>query len=92
MLTIMKFTAAWCPPCKALAPILERVAARHGARLEVYDVEVQTEIAARFGVRSMPTVVVCHDGREVERFVGLRSEAFVDAVVQRVSAVAATAS
>jgi thioredoxin 1 len=90
MLTIIEFTAAWCPPCKALAPILEKVASRHGVRLEAYDVEEHVELAARFDVKAMPTVVVCDDGRELERFIGLRSESFVDGVVTRALAPAVT--
>ncbi len=82
-LTILDFTAQWCPPCKALAPILERAAAHHHVRLAAIDTDEQPELAERFGVRAMPTVVLWRDGKEVGRFVGLRSAAFVNGVVTR---------
>lgn len=65
-----------CPPCHVLEPRLERVAHEFGDRLTVYRVDIDQDmaIAERFGVRSLPTVLLLRDGREVERLDGLIRE------------------
>ncbi|HEU5058150.1 MAG TPA: thioredoxin TrxC [Kofleriaceae bacterium] len=66
------FWAPWCGPCHAVAPALEQIAARRASRLKVVKVNVDEnqELAGRFGVRSIPTMVVLRGGREVDRMVG----------------------
>jgi len=58
---IIDFYADWCGPCKAVAPILEELAAEYGDKLVIYkvDTEVEQELAAAFGVRSIPTLLFC---------------------------------
>ena len=82
-LTLIDFTAAWCGPCRQLAPILEAVAAAKQVRVVEVDVDHEQLLAQQFGVRSMPTVVLWRDGREVGRFVGARPRAFVAGMVDR---------
>jgi len=71
---LVDFTAGWCPPCRAIAPALEEIAAEQSDRLAIakVDVDAEPEIAARFGVQSLPTLVVFVDGEERHRFVGAR--------------------
>jgi len=66
------FWAPWCGPCHAVAPALERIAGRRASRLKVVKVNIDEnpDLAARFGVRSIPTMVVLRRGREVDRMVG----------------------
>ena len=66
------FWAPWCGPCHAVAPALEQLASRRASRLKVVKVNVDhnQELAGRFGVRSIPTMVVLRGGREVDRMVG----------------------
>lgn len=75
--TALDFYQASCPPCRVLAPQLERVARQYAGRVPVYRVDVDTDmaVAERFGVRSLPTVLVFRDGTEVERLDGLITEA-----------------
>ena len=70
---LVDFYAAWCGPCRMMAPILEAVAAER-ADLTVAKVNVDdsSELAARFGVMSIPTLVVLDGGDEIKRIVGAR--------------------
>lgn len=74
---IVDFTASWCGPCQRLAPIVERLAAESGGRYRVVklDVDESEETASRFGVKSMPTLVVFNGGAERARHLGLTSKA-----------------
>jgi len=83
--TVVDFTAAWCGPCKTLDPILDALATeyRDRARVVAVDVNDVPQIAEHYNVRSMPTVVLLRDGREVGRFVGTRPRAFVQGVLDR---------
>jgi putative thioredoxin len=68
--------AEWCGPCKTLSPILEKLAAEYdGAfRLAKIDVEAEQQLAAMFGVRSIPTVVLIRDGQMADGFAGALPE------------------
>lgn len=70
---LLDVTATWCGPCRALAPIVERIADAHAGALRVgkLDLDEAPATAARLGVRSAPTVIVFRGGREVARRVGL---------------------
>lgn len=73
---LVDFTATWCPPCKALSPLVERVADKFQA-LTVGSVNVDEypELASRYGIRGMPTLVVFENGQETARSTGFINEA-----------------
>jgi len=79
------FTATWCGPCKAMKPMLAALAAEYAghARIVAIDVDREPVVAQQYDVRSMPTLVVLRDGREVGRVVGKRSRQFVAGVLDR---------
>lgn len=86
-LVLLDLWAPWCGPCKALAPILEDVARTEAARLHVVqvDVDAEPELATRFHVRALPTLLFLRQGEVVDRLVGLHS---ADAIRARLETLA----
>ncbi|MDR0491466.1 MAG: thioredoxin [Oscillospiraceae bacterium] len=72
--TLVDFWAGWCGPCKMIAPAIEELATEYDGKITVAKVDVDGEeaLAARFGVMSIPTVILFNDGAEVKRFVGVQ--------------------
>jgi thioredoxin 1 len=75
-ITLIDFWAAWCGPCKMQGPIVEQVAEKMAGKAKVgkCNVDEQQGTAAKFGIQSIPTLIIFKDGKEVERMVGLRTE------------------
>ncbi|MEO6926215.1 MAG: thioredoxin [Rhodanobacter sp.] len=73
---LVDFWAAWCEPCKSLGPLLEKLAAEyHGSfRLGKVDVDAQQDLAAMFGIKSIPTVMLVKDGQVLDGFAGALPE------------------
>jgi thioredoxin 1 len=69
---LVDFWAAWCGPCRAIAPIVEQIAGEHSGRLKVVklDVDENGEVSIRYGVMNIPTLLVFKGGKVVERIVG----------------------
>lgn len=73
---MVDFGATWCGPCKALAPIVEEIAAEYEGRVMVgtADVDECSDLAAQFRIRNVPTVLFFKDGNAVDKSVGLVSK------------------
>ena len=70
---LVEFTAAWCPPCRVMAPILTELDAdREDLDVVALDVDANPATAARFGVLSMPTFLLFRHGRPVAQLIGAR--------------------
>ena len=69
---VVDFWAAWCGPCRALGPAIESEVAKREGRIELVKLNVDEEpqIAARYGIQSIPTVAVFRDGEPVTGFIG----------------------
>ncbi len=74
---LVDFWAPWCGPCRMQTPILERLAARLGdrARIAKVNVDEEPQLAMRFNIRSIPTLLLFKNGQVVQQLIGLQSEA-----------------
>ncbi len=81
---LVDFWAPWCGPCKAIAPILEDLATELGAKVQIckVDVDHNTELAQKFNIRAIPTLLLFKDGQLKEQIVGLTNKADLKAKIE----------
>lgn len=74
---MVDFWAEWCPPCRALTPVLENIVAKADYRIQLAKVEVDDNmhLAGRYGLRGFPTVILFQNGEERGRFSGFKPQA-----------------
>lgn len=73
---LVDFWASWCGPCRALSPTVEKLSNEMGDRLDFYkcNVDDEGELAAKFGIMSIPTLIMFKDGKPVHTSVGLMAK------------------
>ena len=82
---LVDFWATWCGPCRILSPTVDDIAQEYEGKVSVAKCNVDdcAEIAERFGIRSIPTLIFFKDGEPVERTVGLVSRADIQQILDR---------
>lgn len=73
-LSLVDFSASWCAPCKMLDPVLNKVSDELDDKVGFYhiDVDESPSASSQFGIRGVPTMIIFHDGQEIDRMVGFR--------------------
>jgi thioredoxin 1 len=86
--TLVDFLAPWCVPCRAVGPVLEQLAAERTNSVKVakLNVDQSPDVAAAYGVHSIPTLIIFKDGEVVDRFVGVQPKAVLQHALDRVAA------
>ena len=88
---VVDFGAPWCPPCRAMEPVFEELAARFegGARFLKVNIDDNPGVAQRYGVKGIPTFIVFDGGREAERVVGATGREALARILNKYVTVAA---
>jgi thioredoxin 1 len=82
---LVDFWADWCMPCKMMAPILNDVAAATEDKATVYklNVDEHQQVASKYGIRNIPTMILFRDGKEVERIIGVKQKDYIISSIER---------
>ncbi len=85
-ISLVDFWASWCIPCKIMAPVLNELADEVGSGVQVCKVNVEQyqSLASRYGIRGIPTMLLLRDGKEINRFVGVKSKDFLLDHIQKI--------
>lgn len=82
---MVDFYADWCGPCKAMGPVLEELAGAYESRVKVgkINVDENQDVAAKYGVMSIPTFLLIKDGEVAEKFVGMKDKRDLEAAIEK---------
>src|SRR5260221_5257231 len=83
-LVLVDFWAEWCAPCRAMTPVVEGMAQKYQGRVSVVKLNVDdnTSVTQRFGIKGIPTLIVFKNGKEAERLVGATTEQSVARLIE----------
>ncbi|HYE13893.1 MAG TPA: thioredoxin [Pyrinomonadaceae bacterium] len=87
---VVDFWATWCPPCRALNPVVEELAEKYAGavRFVKLDIDENSAVPQRYGIKGIPTLIVFERGREAERVVGLSGKDALSRVIDKYAAAA----
>lgn len=80
---LVDFWAAWCHPCKVLSPIIKEIAEENKDKVKVgkVDVDANQELAAKYGIMSIPTVILFKDGKPAEQWIGVQDKSIYEKAI-----------
>lgn len=80
---LVDFYADWCVPCKQMAPIIEALAVEYGPKMKIgkLDVDESSDIALKYGIMSIPTLVLFKDGEVFRKEIGVKTKKTMEAVI-----------
>jgi thioredoxin 1 len=83
-LSIVDFWAAWCGPCRMVAPIIEQLSSEYSGRMKVakLDVDANQQVATKYNIRSIPSILFFKDGKHVDTVVGAVPKGMLDRKIQ----------
>jgi thioredoxin 1 len=82
-IVLADFYADWCGPCQMLEPVVERIAGQTDAAVAKIDIDTNQQLAAEYGVQSVPTLVLFAEGQPAERLVGMQDETQLRSVIDK---------
>ena len=84
-IVVVDFWAPWCGPCRTVGPVIEQLAAEYAGKVTFAKMNVDENqiIPSNFAIKSIPTIIVFHNGREVERIVGAYPKAHIEATFKQ---------
>jgi len=86
MITVKRFTASWCQPCKQLTPIIEQIQREMSSvNFETVDVDANPDIAIKYNVRSVPTLIFEKNGQEINRTLGVQTKSVIAEIIKKFS-------
>lgn len=81
---LVDFAAAWCPPCRMLKPILEEVEQKLANKIKFaqVDIDQSRELAEKYEVMSVPTLIIFKNGKEIKRLIGLQNKQDLEKILE----------
>lgn len=86
MITVKRYTATWCGPCQALAPIMNELKSEmSNVNFVTLDVDQNKEAASQDNISSVPTIIIMKNGQEMHRFSGVKPKSVISSIINQFS-------